>query len=418
MAPRAMSIGSMISFAVDRSGRAAADASGERRGRRETFARSLLEYVLASSKGRTAFARLIAGIDESPQEPRTSTRSGAVPFDLVAPLADGAHLAIVARVETAVDDDQLTALLAALPEGATSRLVVITPRAARPRTMIDDERLVVASWAKLARRLSQKDAKRADFWRLLGEFGEDVGPLAVRSPASPRVLLDESVTAEMRAHLATFRLVTEELLGRDARFSASRRAGGAVLRAGVTGNQLGVEFGPVEDGTPIWLVGARPARSVCLGIGALAESAERERAVRRLRGIAGGASWRTDPAYEPRLGEFIGTPASADLDDARSLLWDVFDPRRLEAAGFPLVARQQPELGEDRLAVRVGFPEDPVAGTFLVSIGGSATWKTLLPRVTREFDGKTYIVQALKSDTAQDVVTKVHEALRSLATKP
>jgi hypothetical protein len=41
-----------------------------------------------------------------------------------------------------------------------------------------------------------------------------------------------------------------------------------------------------------------------------------------------------------------------------------------------------------------------------------------LPRVTREFDGRTYIVQAKRGDSAQDLVTAVHEALHSLATKP
>lgn len=419
MAPRAMSIGSMVSFAVDRSARTGGEpGGGERLGRREAFARGLLEYVLKNAKGRSAFTRLIAGLDDDPQEFRTAPRTGPVPFDLVSPLSDGGQIAITVRVEGTVDDALLTQLLAELPASSCSRLVVLTPRSGRVRTQIADERLVLLSWNKLARRLTAKDPKRAEFWRLLGEFGEDAGPLAVRSPASPRILLDEAVTQEMRAHLETFRLVSQELIGRDARFSTSRRGGGAVLQVGASGSQLGVEFGPVEDGTPVWLTGSRPVRSFALGIGALATDEERDLAQRRLRGIAAGSSWRTDPAYEPTLGEFIGTPASPALEDARALLWEVFDPRRLEAAGFPTVPRRQPELGDDRLSVRVSYPPDPAAGTFLVSIGGSSTWKTLLPRVTREYDGKTYIVQAPKSDTAQDLVTKVHEALVSLATKP
>jgi hypothetical protein len=115
---------------------------------------------------------------------------------------------------------------------------------------------------------------------------------------------------------------------------------------------------------------------------------------------------------------FIGVPASRTLEDARTLLWSVLDPALLENAGFPLVPRTQVDLTEDRLAVRVHAPSIPRSGTFLVSVGGSRTWRTLLPRVTREFDGRTYIVQAKRGDSAQDLVTAVHEALHSLATKP
>ena len=53
-----------------------------------------------------------------------------------------------------------------------------------------------------------------------------------------------------------------------------------------------------------------------------------------------------------------------------------------------------------------------------MSVGGSKNWKTLLPRVTREFDGCTYVIQAAKGDTPEDLVSAVHAALLSLATKP
>ena len=128
--------------------------------------------------------------------------------------------------------------------------------------------------------------------------------------------------------------------------------------------------------------------------------------------------YKRDPAYVPNLPEFIGEPASAGLEEVRALLWDVFDPDLLAAAGFPLVPRRQPDLEAESLGVRVRREGDHRAGTFLVSVGGSKKWKTLLPRVTREFDGRTYVIQAAKGDTPEDLVSAVHAALLSLATKP
>lgn len=413
MASRAQSAGSMIAFAVDRT----AGAGGEGTTRRDVFARALLEYALLPAKARRTVAERIAGMPGTPRQLRTSGRTGPTPFDLSAVCEDGSLLGITARVDSPVDDEHLWRLLAALPDGTDSRLVLITPRASRPEVQIADERLVTVSWDRLGRRLAKLDPKRADLWELIGAFGEDAGPLAVRQPASPRILLDESLTAEMQAHLSTFCLVAEELVGRAPRLRASRTHS-TRLQVGMGPGRLGAEFGQIEDGTPTWLSGTQPARAFALGIGALEDDEARDRAVRRLRGITGGNSWRTDPAYEPSLGEFIGTTASEELEDARALVWDALDPRRLAEAGFPAVAHRQVDVTPERLALRVAYPADPHAGTFLVSIGGSRTWKTLLPRVTREHDDKTYIVQAGKKDTAQDLVTAVHTALRSLATKP
>ena len=155
-----------------------------------------------------------------------------------------------------------------------------------------------------------------------------------------------------------------------------------------------------------------------MNIGALPDEESRGRAERRLRGIASGERRHDDPTYAPSVPEFIGEPASHAMEEARALLWDVFDPQMLAAAGFPLVPRRQPDLEPDALAVRLHREGDPRAGTFLVSVGRSKNWTTLLPRVTREFDGRTYIIQAAKGDTAEDLVTAVHGALLSLATKP
>lgn len=423
MASADPSVGSMIAFALDRLGGSSPHRAdtGERRTRRDAMARGMLEYVLLDPSARRSFLKQVAGVPgKDAGEFRSSTRTSGTAFDLVASLPHGARVGLVCMVDGDLDPAGITARLEHLGPADGSRLVVITPRSATSRDAADadDPRVVTATWKKLAKRLAEKDSDRSELWRALGELGEDAGPLAVRRPVSPRVLLDETVTAQMRGLLDAMRLASEILFDRPARLAAGRSSQGARLRVGASGANLGLDFGAVEDGSPLWLVGSRPARAFPLGIGALTDEESRSRAEARLRGIASGAAWRSDPSYAPHLGEFIGEPATPAVESARALLWEVLDPRRLAAAGFPPVARRQADLDARRLAIRVSYPADPSAGTFLVSIGGSKTWKTLLPRVTREHDDKTYIVQAKKSDTAQDLVTGVHDALRSLATKP
>lgn len=421
-----MSVGRMISYAFDRTGRGPQDPveGTSRRTRRETMARGMLEYVLLAPKARHQLAKRIAETTGTPTPFRATSRTAGGAFDLVATIEDpdseasGATIGVICRVDGEITAQQVGHQLGELGANPASRLVVITPRSMPLEDLPEDDRLRLTTWHRLAKRLADKDDKRAVLWHVLGEFGEDAGPLGVHRPVSPRILLDEETTSAFRAHLDTMRLVASELFGRPARFSAGLRREGAHLHVGASGEQLGAEFGPVEDASPVWLVGARPARSFPLRIGALTDEESRRRAESRLRAIAAGEAWRTDPSYEPRIGELIGEAAGGRIEDARSLLWDVFDPRRLAAAGFPPAARNQPGLEEDRLSFRVTYPADPRAGTFLVSIGGSRTWKTLLPRVTREYDDKTYIVQASKGDTAEEFVRHVHEALRSLATKP
>lgn len=417
MAPTTPTTGALVAAAFEAAARPQGRVTGlgRPRTRREVFVGELLHGVLASPKARAVFARRIAGITDPVGEFRTGGRSGPAPADLVADVRDGSRLALALHVDGPVDPAEVTELLACLPGGA-SRLVVITPSTAESEPGIADERLVATTWARVARRLADKDPKRAERWALIGDVAEERAPRATGRVVSPRILLDEAVTAEMRAHLATFRLVAEHLFDRPARFAARRR-GGAALEVGGRSGGLVAEFGAVEDGTPTWLVGARPTRAATLGLGAL-DDADRSRAEARLRAIASHPAWRTDPDRTPRVGEFLGAPATPALEAARSLLWEVLDPARLADSGFPLVARAQPDLTDERLAVRVAYPADPRAGTFLVSIGGSRTWKTLLPRVTREYDAKTYIVQAHKNDDTADLTAAVDAALRSLATKP
>ncbi|MGP9694499.1 hypothetical protein ACT3TZ_07775 [Brachybacterium sp. AOP25-B2-12] len=414
------SVGRMIAYAVDRIARTTAErpAPGLRSSRPEAMARRMLEYVLAVPRSRRAFVKHVADTSGTALAFRSATRTGPA-LDLTAEI-DGtdARIGIITRVEEDIAEGVLAQRLAELVDSPASRLVVITPKGRKPDEDPEDARLVAITWPKLAKRLTDKDDRAASLWAALAEYGEAAGARPVDVPVSPRILLDEDTVAAFRAHLDTLRLSSTTLLGLPARFSRARPTHGAWLQAGAGGDRLGIEFGPVELGTPVWLAGSRPARTANLGIGALTDDDAREAAEKRLHTIAAGESWRDGDEHLPAVDGFLGAPADARVEDARALLWEVFDPERLEAAGFPMAIRSQPDLDELRLAVRLRYPADPRGGTFLVAIGGARTWRTLLPRVTREYDDKTYVVQAEKSDTADDLVRKVHEALTSLATKP
>lgn len=415
------SVGRMIAYAVDRIARstsATGTPSRARHSRPEAMARGMLEYALAGPRSRRAFLTHVAGVKSTTLPFRTSTRA-VTELDLVADVegTDG-RIGILTSVEGTVAPEVVAERLAALGDDPATRLVVLTPRGERPDAADADGRVVTLTWRKLAKKLSDKDSKASALWDAIGEYGESAGADAVHVPASPRILLDEDTVRAFRAQLDTLRLASETLLGLPARFSRARPTHGAWLQAGAGGDRMGVEFGAVEGGSPVWLAGSRPARAVPLNIGALDDEDAASRAEARLRAIAAHDTWRDGTDHLPSVGPFIGTPADARIEEVRALLWEVFDPERLEAAGFPMAIRAQPDLDEQRLAVRLRHPADPRNGTFLVSIGGSSRWRTLLPRVTREYDDKTYVVQAQKSDTADDLVRTVHEALVSLATKP
>jgi hypothetical protein len=392
------------------------------------MARGMLDHLLHNRKARRAFGKRVLSIDTEVPAFRTSSRQGSEVLDLVAQSAEGAalsgSLALKLIVDGSLEQERVRGWLATLGDDPSSRLVLVLPRSRKDELGVIDARLVLVTWTQIGKRMVEKDPDRGESWRALSEFGEMDAIDDVRQPVSPKILLDEEVTTEFRAHLATMSLICSTLIERAPRFSSSRSHPRAWLHAGGSSADLGVEFDAVEDGSSIWLVGNRPQRVVPLGIGALVDEESRASALARLERIREVPDFRHAPAADVEAATavategFIGVPASRTLEDARTLLWSVLDPALLENAGFPLVPRTQVDLTEDRLAVRVHAPSIPRSGTFLVSVGGSRTWRTLLPRVTREFDGRTYIVQAKRGDSAQDLVTAVHEALHSLATKP
>lgn len=422
MSPATPSVGRMISSGLDAVPKVLRHDSP--RTRHEAMARGMLDHVLRDRRARRQFARRIADVSGSVPAFRTTTRSAADAFDLVgqSPSTGSSEiLAVKLVIDGDLSEERLRSLLDSLERTPGSRLLLIVPRSRRSAVReVDDPtgRIRMVTWAQVAKRLVPHDPESAELWTSLAEFGENQAVEDAQQPVAPKVLLDEEVTTELRDHLRSMLLVSDELIHRAPRFSSSRSHPRAWLHAGGSGNDLGVEFDAVEDGSAIWLVGSRPQRSFPLEIGALGNDEEREAAIARLRAIASRPDWRYDADLTFEPDSYIGTPASRKLEDARALLWEVLDPGRLEASGFPLVPRQQPDMTADRLSVRVHAPSIPRSGTFLVSIGGSSTWRTLLPRVTREYDHRTYVVQAKKSDSVQDLVTSVHEALHSLATKP
>jgi hypothetical protein len=422
VSPAIPSVGRMIAAGLESVPRTA--PKDALRTRHEAMARGMLDHVLRDRRARRLFARRIAEVPGTVPAFRTATRTAPEAFDLIGQSPSSGSTGILAVkliIDGDLDEARVHSLLAALDRSPGSRLLLILPRSRRgPVRRIEDPtgRLLPVTWAQLAKRLVPKDPANAELWSALAEFGENEAVEDAQQPIAPKVLLDQEVTDEMRAHLRSLLLVSSELIRRAPRFSSSRSHQRAWLHAGGSGTDLGVEFGPVEDGSAIWLVGSRPQRSFSLGIGALHGDEDREAARVRLRTIASREDWRNDTSLTFDPESFLGDPASRKLEDARSLLWEVLDPGRLESAGFPLVPRQQPDMTEDRLSVRVHAPSIPRSGTFLVSIGGSPTWRTLLPRVTREYDNRTYVVQAKKSGSVQDLVDDVHGALHSLATKP
>ncbi|WP_341854874.1 hypothetical protein [Brachybacterium sp. GPGPB12] len=140
-----------------------------------------------------------------------------------------------------------------------------------------------------------------------------------------RSLTKKSVAQEFRGHLDVMHRASRDLLGTSPHFSTRRGQTDAHLQAGVRLHRTGLEFGEVEQGTPVHLqrAGHEP---VPLGIGLPRTDEERAEATDRLETLARRTAWRTDEGAMPAPQELIGAPASPEVEGARLLLWAVLNP--------------------------------------------------------------------------------------------
>ena len=424
MARSYATVGQMLTYAVDR-----ASLSPELQGsaRVEVILRHMLEFVLMSPRSRDAFLRTVARTEHTTGSIAAAPRLRRTSPDLIAELLpskgdsdDGARLGIALRVGGPFGTKQLREMRSAL--GASPHHLLLAIARHTDRAELEGEvpdGVVATSWARVGRRMPKADPGHAHLWQTLGEVGENAGRPVVQFPVNAKKLLTRTSTArEFRAHLDVLHQASRTLLGTSPHFSTRRGQTGAHLQAGVGRQRTGLEFGEIEDGTPVHFLrtGEEP---VPLGIGRLDGQEEREAASERLTMLARRTAWRTEAGTPPPPGELIGEPASPELEGARLLLWAVFNPMLLRDRGFdPAPSRRQPALTATTMGLRLLHRGDDSGTEYRLWVGGDRDWRNLIPRVTREETGQrpaeTYAVAPRKSQSTADFVWEVHRALRSL----
>ena len=424
MARSYATVGQMLTYAVDR-----ASLSPELQGsaRVEVILRHMLEFVLMSPRSRDAFLRTVARTEHTTGSIAAAPRLRRTSPDLIAELLpskgdsdDGARLGIALRVGGPFGTKQLREMRSAL--GASPHHLLLAIARHTDRAELDGEvpeGVVATSWARVGRRMPKADPGHAHLWQTLGEVGENAGRPVVQFPVNAKKLLTRTSTArEFRAHLDVLHQASRTLLGTSPHFSTRRGQTGAHLQAGVGRQRTGLEFGEIEDGTPVHFLrtGEEP---VPLGIGRLDGQEAREAASERLTMLARRTAWRTEAGTPPPPGELIGEPASPELEGARLLLWAVFNPMLLRDRGFdPAPSRRQPALTATTMGLRLLHRGDDSGTEYRLWVGGDRDWRNLIPRVTREETGQrpaeTYAVAPRKSQSTADFVWEVHRALRSL----
>src|SRR5699024_8173727 len=208
------------------------------------------------------------------------------------------------------------------------------------------------------------------------------------------------------------------LRGSSAHFSTRRGQAAAHLQVGVGLQPTGLEFGEVEQGTPVHLTrtGQEPTP---LGIGRLDDPEHRAAAREYLESLAARPSWREETRPPQPAQELIGTPASPEGEGARLLLWGLVNPMLLRDRGVDLAAaRRQPALTPTSRRLPLHPPGDDGGTTYRIWSGGEREWSHLIPKVTREASedrgGEACAVAPRKSQSTPDFVWGVHRALRSL----
>src|SRR5699024_7590945 len=181
----------------------------------------------------------------------------------------------------------------------------------------------------------------------------------VQFPVETKKLLTKRrVAEEFRAHLDVLHQAGRTLLGSSAHFSTRRGQAAAHLQVGVGLQRTGLEFGEVEQGTPVHLTrtGREPTP---LGIGRLDDPEHRAAAREYLESLAARPSWREETRPPQPAQELIGTPASPEVEGARLLLWGLFNPMLLRDRGFDLAApRPSARKDSERLAARPSWREE------------------------------------------------------------
>lgn len=428
MARSYATVGQMLTYAVDRSALSPdLEPPAERHVRVEVILRHMLEFVLMSPRSRDAFLRTIARTEHITGSIAAAPRLRRTSPDLLAELLpttreadDGARLGIALRVGAPFSATRLQEMRAALGSSPHHLLVAIARHT--DRAELDGEvpvGVVATSWARVGRQMPKADPGHAHLWETLGEVGENAGRPVVQFPVDARKLLTKASTArELRAHLDVIHLASRTLLGTSPHFSTRRGQTDAHLQAGVGRQRTGLEFGEVEQGTPVHLLrtGEDP---VPLGIGQLSTDGERAAAADRLAMVSRRTGWRTETDRLPVSGELIGAPASPELEGARLLLWALFNPMLLRDRGFePAPAKRQPALTATSMGLRLLQRGDDSGTEYRLWVGGDRDWKHLIPRVTREETARrpaeTYAIAPRKSQSTADFVWEVHRALRSL----
>ena len=428
MARSYATVGQMLTYAVERTVNAPESAERtERPVRADAILRHMLEFVLMAPRSRRAFLRTVLRTERATGSIVAAPRLHRHSPDLVAEILpsspesdDGARLGIVVSTEGLLRTTQLEKHLAALGASEHHLLLAVSRRS----DLVGGEeqlpeRVQATSWRSLARRMSKADPGHQALWETIGEIGENSARPIAQFPVDAKKLLTKGrIAREFRAHLDVLHQASRTLLGSSPRFPTRRGQTSAHLQTGVGLHRTGIEFGEVEQGTPVHFMrtGQDP---VPLGIGLLQDEADRAAEHERLEEFARRTSWRTEGKAAPGGLELIGAAASPEVEGARLLLWAIFNPMLLRDRGFdPAAARRQPALSATTMGLRLHQRGDDSGTTYRLWVGGDREWRHLIPKVTREAsegrEEETYAVAPRKSQSTADFVWEVHRALRSL----
>lgn len=424
MARSYSTVGHMMMYALDSVLKQPRPTGPDTRGIIVTdFVRSMIDYILIAPDSRDAF---LAKIAKTSARSAVVTAVGRVSGSIEEPdlrieesKQGDAVILLLLDAGVRVTEERITALLPQLGPSPRSRLVVLsTKERRRPYDGDDSERVVLATWERVGKKLAKKDEVHGALWRTLAELALSEAYESAQLPVAAAALLrDKNLAREMQAHLGLFTRACRELVGTDPRISLLSSEFGMHVQAGSSTGRVGLEFGAVDEGTPLHLI-QDGERLMPLGVGP-AHSEHDEHIAQRFTAITAQEGWRDDPSLIPSPEGLVGQPATAAFEGARSLLWSIFDRDRLADTGFvPAPSREQPALSDTLLALRLVEADRPDSARFLLSVGRDGKWKNLIPRVSRDaHDGlpaESYAVPPAKGDSAEEYVETVHKALFSL----